>query len=148
MRTISVYLTRGQNGRITTDKTTWGEVRDEIESLLDISLTNFIVTENINKTNLEHREAVLPEGDFTLFVRPSKTKSGSISREQESLAKKIDVTISLLENIKDDVDNLIHDLYVIREEHIMGVPFFTPEKEADTDLDRIEKDYEDFLNSL
>lgn len=39
-------------------------------------LQNLKATENVNKTTLEHIDAVLPEGDFRLFLRPSETKSG------------------------------------------------------------------------
>ena len=99
-RTITVVSTK--NGRITkfiqnlenfevtvqasenTDRTintsevikTWGGLRD-ILSAEGYDLDNLKPTENINKTTLEHIDAVLPDGDFRVFLRPSKTKSGN-----------------------------------------------------------------------
>ena len=99
-RTITVVSTK--NGRITkfiqnlenfevtvqasgnTDRTintsevikTWGGLRD-ILSAEGYDLNNLKPTENINKTTLEHINAVLPDGDFRVFLRPSKTKSGN-----------------------------------------------------------------------
>ena len=99
-RTITVVSTK--NGRITkfvqnlenfevtvqtsgkSDKTintsevikTWGGLRD-ILSAEGYDLNNLKPTENINKTTLEHTDAVLPDGDFRVFLRPSKTKSGN-----------------------------------------------------------------------
>ncbi len=74
-RIITVVATK--NGRIkkyTTDARTWGDLKELIQDEYD--LTNLKSTENVNKTTLEHIDAVLPEGDFRLFLRPSKTKSG------------------------------------------------------------------------
>lgn len=99
-RTITVVSTK--NGRITkfvqnlenfevtvqtsgkSDKTintsevikTWGGLRDVLSSE-GYDLSNLKPTENINKTTLEHIDAVLPDGDFRVFLRPSKTKSGN-----------------------------------------------------------------------
>jgi len=55
---------------------TWGVLRDLL-SREGYDLENLKPTENINKTTLEHVDAVLPVGDFRLFLRPSKTKSGN-----------------------------------------------------------------------
>jgi hypothetical protein len=55
--------------------TTWGALKDLL-SRQDYDLSNLKPTESINKTTLEHIDATLPTGDFKLFLRPSKTKSG------------------------------------------------------------------------
>lgn len=55
--------------------TTWGTLRSLLSNE-GYDLENLKPTENINKTTLEHIDAVLPVGDFRLFLRPSKTKSG------------------------------------------------------------------------
>ena len=79
VETQTVTITSAGNADRTVNNTdpinTWGVLR----SLLlneGYDLENLKPTENINKTTLEHIEAVLPVGDFRLFLRPSKTKSG------------------------------------------------------------------------
>lgn len=78
-RTIKVVETK--DTKITpfeTDVRTWGEFIEKFGSNFD--LKNLTATENINKTNLENLEAVLPEGDFRIFLRPKqgKIKSGGV----------------------------------------------------------------------
>lgn len=75
MRKIIIYSTKGQNGSFESDAKTWGEITNQVENIVG-SLDNLIATENINKTNLGHEDSVLPTGDFKIFLRPSKTKSG------------------------------------------------------------------------
>ena len=58
-----------------TEATTWGELVETIQR--DFDLSNLKANENINKTTLEHIDAKLPEGPFRVFLRPTKTKSGS-----------------------------------------------------------------------
>ena len=76
MRKITVYSTRGASGSFESDATTWGAIMGEVANIAG-NLENLIATENKNKTNLGHVESVLPEGNFTIFLRPEKTKSGS-----------------------------------------------------------------------
>lgn len=74
-RIITVVATKG--GRIeklTTDVSTWGDLKMLIQDKYDLG--NLKAVENVGKTTLEHPDAVLPTGDFRLFLRPSKTKSG------------------------------------------------------------------------
>jgi len=76
MRTITVVATK--NGKIKkyqSNASTWGELKTLI--IDDYDLSNLKPTENINKTTLEHNDAILPDGDFRLFLRPAKTKSGA-----------------------------------------------------------------------
>lgn len=76
MRTITIVSTK--NSRIEkheSSATTWGDLKAEIQDKYD--LENLKAVENVGKTTLEHIDAVLPEGDFRLFLRPSKTKSGA-----------------------------------------------------------------------
>lgn len=75
MRIVTVVATKGgQVKKYETEATTWGALRDIIQE--DYSLSNIKATENINKSTLEHVDCALPEGDFRVFLRPSKTKSG------------------------------------------------------------------------
>jgi hypothetical protein len=75
MREIKIVTTKGVGGVITTDVTTWAELKPLVERNGQ-SLSNMQATENINKTTLENDAAVLPEGNFALFLRPIKTKAG------------------------------------------------------------------------
>ena len=76
MRKIIVYSTKGKSGSFESDAKTWGEIQSNVKGIVG-DLDNLIATENVNKTNLGHQDSVLPEGDFKIFLRPSKTKSGA-----------------------------------------------------------------------
>ena len=78
MRKVTVYSTKGKtNAEITTDVTTWGELRELLISEHGYEMDSLNATENINRTDLINTGANLPEGEFTLFLRPVKTKSGN-----------------------------------------------------------------------
>ena len=76
MRKIIVYSTKGKSGSFESDAKTWGEVQSDVINIVG-DLDGLIATETVNKTNLGHAESKLPEGDFKIFLRPSKTKSGA-----------------------------------------------------------------------
>ena len=81
MAKITIFSTKGsQKKEHETNATTWGELKREISLLYDMS--NLQATENVNRTDLVSDTAVLPKGDFTLFLRPVKTKSGAYSYEE------------------------------------------------------------------
>lgn len=74
-RTIKVFSSKSGNIKsYETDVTTWGALRELIQN--DYDLANIKAAESVGKTSLEHIDAVLPETDFTLFLRPAETKSG------------------------------------------------------------------------
>lgn len=74
-RKITIVSTKNnQVKNYESDVTTWGDLNALITG--DFDLSNLKATENINKTTLEHVDAVLPTGDFRVFLRPVKTKSG------------------------------------------------------------------------
>jgi hypothetical protein len=77
MRQITIYSTKYGIKKIDSDATTWGELKNEIIETGGYDLTNLTATENVNKTTLESMEAVLPEGDFVLFLRATKFKAGA-----------------------------------------------------------------------
>lgn len=81
MRKVTVYSTKGKsNAVITTDVATWGELQPLLTAE-GYDLNSLNATENINRTDLINTGAVLPEGEFTLFLRPKQTKSGSDEEE-------------------------------------------------------------------
>lgn len=74
-RKVTIVSTKNNKVKFyETAATTWGELNAEINR--DFDLSNLKATENVNKTTLEHVDAVLPEGEFRVFLRPVKTKSG------------------------------------------------------------------------
>lgn len=74
-RKVTVVSTKNNKVKFyETAATTWGELNAEINK--DFEMSNLKATENVNKTTLEHIDAVLPEGEFRVFLRPVKTKSG------------------------------------------------------------------------
>ena len=76
-RTITAFSTRGKNkAKIETDVTTWGELKPLLANE-GFDLSTLAATESVKRTDLAHVDAVLPEGNFTVFLRPSKTKSGA-----------------------------------------------------------------------
>ena len=78
MRKITVFSTKGvQKKSYETDVTTWADAKALIGR--DYDLKTLAATESINRTDLVNDQAILPEGDFTIFLRPIKTKSGVYS---------------------------------------------------------------------
>lgn len=77
IRTITAFSTRGKNkAKIETDVTTWGELKPLLANE-GFDLSTLAATESVKRTDLAHVDAVLPEGNFTVFLRPNKTKSGA-----------------------------------------------------------------------
>jgi len=76
MRKIKIYTTLGSPGTIETSVTTLGDLRPELSSRgIDISGMKLLIGETRNE--LSEDVAILPEGDFKLYLVPSKTKSGA-----------------------------------------------------------------------
>lgn len=75
-RKVQVFSTKGKRkATIETDATKWSQLRTLVEDE-GYDVGKLHATENINRTDLAHDDAALPDGDFTLFLRPKKTKSG------------------------------------------------------------------------
>lgn len=81
-REVTIYATRGgQMKKITTAVRTWGELQPLVRRE-GFDLSALLAAENINKTDLVNDLAVLPEGNFRLFLRPKQTKSGAPDRKE------------------------------------------------------------------
>lgn len=77
MREVIVISTRGEDPiRIQTAVTKWKDLADLISSSGNYDMSNLKAVESVGKTTLEHPGASLPEGDFRVFLRPVKVKSG------------------------------------------------------------------------
>ena len=85
-REVTIYATRGgQMKKITTAVKTWGELQPLVRRE-GFDLSSLLAAENINKTDLVNDLAVLPEGNFRLFLRPKQTKSGAAPDRKECFA--------------------------------------------------------------
>ena len=51
--------------------------------------------------------SILPEGDFKLYITPSKTKSGGIDDELEEINDKLEEINERLENIEENVSEIL-----------------------------------------
>jgi hypothetical protein len=85
-REVTIYATRGgQMKKIMTSVKTWGDLQPIVRRE-GFDLSSLLAAENINKTDLVNDLAVLPEGNFRLFLRPKQTKSGATPDRKECFA--------------------------------------------------------------
>lgn len=85
MRKIKLYSSLGVSGTIETNVRTLGELKPLLRDReIDSSGLAFLVGETKNELTVD--EAILPEGDFKLYLLPKKTKSGN-SYKYEQLAE-------------------------------------------------------------
>jgi|GEM_PF-6910242 len=109
-RKITVFSTKGkQKAHIDTDVATWGELKPLIENE-GYDVSSLHATENINRTNLEHKDAVLPEKAFTLFLRPKKTKSGATDADIDAMSFK-DLRAALTDSDKTAISEMFDKNY-------------------------------------
>lgn len=96
---VTIFSTKGLDKKvIETSATTWGELKEEVSEFYDMD--NLQATENVNRTDLVHDTAVLPTSDFRLFLRPIKTKSGSVKYTYQEARNIISDNKELQEEIK------------------------------------------------
>ena len=128
MRTITVYSTKNTTvKRYETETTSWEEFRNML--IADgYDLHNLQATENVNRTTLLNLDAVLPNQDFVLFLRPVETKQGADMTRSEIYAK-LNEDPDLKQFVKDmvstgnytnassdELENLINEYYSNDEE--------------------------------
>ena len=98
---VTIFSTKGLDKKvIETSATTWGELKEEVSEFYDMD--NLQATENVNRTDLVHESAVLPTSDFRLFLRPIKTKSGSLKYTYQQARAIISNNEELQDQIKQD----------------------------------------------
>lgn len=150
MRTITVYSTKNTTvKRYETETTSWEEFRNTLIND-GYDLHNLQATENINRTTLLNLDAVLPNQDFVLFLRPIETKQGATMTRSEIYAK-INEDPDLKDFVKDSVstgnytnassdelEDLINEYYsseedIIDDEEIEDDDIFDDDDEADDD---------------
>lgn len=80
-RTVTVVTTRGEKKVIPFDGTEWSELKSKLQRE-GYSLDNMKCVESVKRTTLEHPKAIVPEGNFNLFLMPYKSKSGAMQRTE------------------------------------------------------------------
>lgn len=77
MSKVTIFSTGGANKTIEVNSTTWGDLQKELSNN-GVSTSGMKAVHGQTRVTLEHKDAIIPEGDFNLFLLPVKTKSGSI----------------------------------------------------------------------
>ena len=148
MRKIVIYSTKGGTGVIETEAKTWGEIESQVREIVG-DLDNLIATENKNKTTLEHSDAVLPEEDFKIFLRPSKTKSGisTVNMSFKDLRKFVESQgqpcKAFLNLVAKDFGKNWTQLTTKELQYFLGEYKLTEEIEEDTDLESLKNEFDE-----
>lgn len=79
-RVITVFSSRGGTIKVTTDASTWGDLKPLLREQGQ-ETDGLLGTINTTKKDLEKNEDELPAGPFVIFFRPIETKAGSSRKE-------------------------------------------------------------------
>ncbi len=142
-RKITIYSTKnGDKKAITTNATTWGELKSLIRREVGIDTDKFLATETISKMTYEVDDISLPPSSFYLIVRPKDTKAGAkavapypLDRKQLFAAIKGAITAnpSLKEKLGGNVTQMkTPDLEVFHKKYIAGKEVKAPAKAVKT----------------
>ena len=100
-RKIKIYTTNGMPGTIETNVSTLGELKPILRQR-EVNYDDMKLLVGETKNELSQDEAILPEGDFKLYLMPAKTKSGVDFDEMEDtlerIENKVDEILSKLDN--------------------------------------------------
>ena len=88
-RKIKIYTTNGMPGTIETNVSTLGELKPILRQR-EVNYEGMKLLIGETKNELSQDEAVLPEGDFKLYLMPAKTKSGVDFDEMEEAIERIE----------------------------------------------------------
>tara|TARA_R110000796_G_scaffold43634_3_gene107169 strand:+ start:12671 stop:12967 length:297 start_codon:yes stop_codon:yes gene_type:complete len=98
MRKITIVSTKiDGKTELQSSASTWDDLKTEFTSA-GISTDGMKAMEKDTKVTYDNGKAVLPTGDFVLFLTPSKVKSGSdrIEEHYNTLMAKLDAIIDAL----------------------------------------------------
>lgn len=127
-RKIKVISTLGVSGTIETNVTTSAELKPLLNQRnIDYAGMKLVVGETRNEITLD--EAVLPTGDFKLYLMPMKTKSGGM----EEIASLINILSTALENLVEKFEEL-------------ETPYDIPVKSVSVEDDQDLRDLQSLLN--
>ena len=100
-RKIKIYTTNGMPGTIETNVSTLGELKPILRQR-EVNYDGMKLLVGETKNELSQDEAILPEGDFKLYLMPAKTKSGvdfdEMEETLERIESKVDRLLSKLDN--------------------------------------------------
>ena len=103
-RKIKIYTTAGMPGTIETNVSTLGELKPLLRQReINYDGMKMLVGETRNELSLD--EAILPEGDFKLYLMPAKTKSGV---DFDEMDENIDDILDRVENIEEKLDKVLN----------------------------------------
>ena len=100
-RKIKIYTTNGMPGTIETNVSTLGELKPILRQR-EVNYDGMKLLVGETKNELSQDEAILPEGDFKLYLMPAKTKSGVDFDEMEEAIERVE---SKLDRILSKLDN-------------------------------------------
>jgi hypothetical protein len=102
-RKIKIVTLNGISGTIETNVSTLAELKPLLRQR-EINYDGMKLLVGETKNELSEDVALLPEGDFKLYLTPSKTKSGGIDNTLEEIEERLDT-------IQDDISEI---LYILR----------------------------------
>ena len=104
MRTIKIVQTATASvNRFDSEATTWGELTEQIKD--DYNLDKVKATVKETKGTLEHHDAILPEGEFTIFLRAAKNKAGGKNEFSSMSFKELKAWVKEHPEVKDHFKN-------------------------------------------
>lgn len=134
MRTVIVASQAANKAqRIQTDAKTWGELQQNAE-VAKLATGNVEAILNPGKVTLNRADAELPEGDFQIFLIPTKNKAGMTEQEAADLGQVIAKAIvdGAAKATSNEVDELKEEL-IETIESFFNVDLDAP-SEGDTEL--------------
>lgn len=105
-RKIKIYTTNGMPGTIETNVSTLGELKPILRQR-EVNYDGMKLLVGETKNELSQDEAILPEGDFKLYLMPAKTKSGVDFDEMEDSINRISADVERIEDKLDKVLSLL-----------------------------------------
>lgn len=103
LRKITVVSsTKSQPTELYSEATTFGQLKDVLNQFGSLDKLRAVVKES--RATLEMEEAILPEGEFTLFLTPKQIKAGAIdiagilSSLRDKISEAIDEVIEGVED--------------------------------------------------
>ena len=118
-RKIKIYTTNGMPGTIETNVSTLGELKPILRQR-EVNYDGMKLLVGETKNELSQDEAILPEGDFKLYLMPAKTKSGvdfdEMEETLERIESKVDRLLSELDNKFDTVSDVLQPSLISPED--------------------------------
>lgn len=103
-RNIKIYTTNGMPGTVETNVSTVAELKTLLRQReINYDGMKMLVGETRNELSLD--EAILPEGDFKLYLMPAKTKSGV---DFDEMDENIDDILERVEVIEEKLDKVLN----------------------------------------